>query len=534
MSTLACRAPTLLRCGLSRRLSRLPARSRALRSATTSASVSFGLELDAAAAHTAVPIHAVRPKDLANKQALVSRIGQDAYAWATTAGYKASAGSVLLLPGAGGALGGVLLGLGELASDEGSFHHGSLPSVLPAGLYALAPGSFQGGNPTLNPKGYLPFHPSHVALGWALGSYKFGRYKSGCASGGDAPAPTLLLPPGADAADVCRVAAGVWLGRDLINTPANDCGPEELEAAVFELAAKHGARVTSLVGEDLLTGPAGAFPLIHAVGRASFRPPRLIDLTWGDERDEMGSLPKVTLVGKGVVFDTGGLDIKPASNMLAMKKDMGGAAACIALAHIIMDAGLRVRLRLLVPAVENSIDGNAFRPSDVITSRKGLTVEIGNTDAEGRLVLADALAWADEEYPEILVDMATLTGAHRVALGTEIPGVFTDDEALAAELAAASSTSYDPTWRLPLWKPYGRMLDSKIADTNSVSEGGYGGAITAALFLQKFVSHTAAKGWLHIDLNGWTALARAGHPAGGEPQGVRALYALLKARYGRR
>jgi leucyl aminopeptidase len=317
----------------------------------------------------------------------------------------------------------------------------------------------------------------------------------------------------------------------LINTPANDLGPAELEAAAEALARLHGGTFSSIIGDDLLRpgGPHGVFPLIHAVGRAAApaHAPRLLDLRWGD-----ASAPRVTLVGKGVCFDTGGLDIKPASNMVAMKKDMGGAGAVLALAHIIMAARLRVRLRVLIPAVENSIAGDAFRPSDVIRARNGVSVEIGNTDAEGRLVLADALSLADEESPELLIDIATLTGAHRVALGTDLPGVFTDDEALAAEVAAASRDAGDMTWRLPLWKPYGRGLDSKIADTNSISDGPYGGAITAALFLQKFVSRgTAAKGWLHIDENGWTARAKAGHPEGGEPQGVRALYALLKKRY---
>jgi leucyl aminopeptidase len=316
--------------------------------------------------------------------------------------------------------------------------------------------------------------------------------------------------------------------QDLINTPASDLGPAELEAAAEALARAHGASFSSIVGDDLLGGPSGVFPLIHAVGRASPRAPRLLDLRWGD-----AGAPKVTLVGKGVCFDTGGLDIKPASNMVAMKKDMGGAGAVLALAHIIMASKLRVRLRVLIPAVENSIDGSAFRPSDVIRSRKGVTVEIGNTDAEGRLVLADALTLADEESPELLIDIATLTGAHRVALGTEIPGVFTDDEPLAAALAAASAAVGDATWRLPLWKPYAPMLASKVADCNNISSGPYGGAITAALFLQKFVSKaTAAKGWLHIDENGWTAHARPGYPEGGEPQAIRALYAMLKTRYG--
>ncbi len=504
--------PMLLRARVARQLSRSAQRcsARGMRRAAV-AEVSHGIEFDAAAGAAAVPIHVVRPSELA-ENGLASRVGADAAAWATTAGFKAEPGRVLLLPGASGALSGVLFGLGEPEAEE-AFQFGSLPGTLPARRFALAPGG-------------ASLDPQRVALGWALGSYKFSRYKP--APSGEAPAtPVLVLPPGADGADVLRIARGVHLGRDLINTPANDCSPEELEATAYALAAEHGARVTCVVGDDLLNGPAGAFPLIHAVGRSSVHAPRLIDLTWGDE-----SAPKVTLVGKGVCFDTGGLDIKPASNMLGMKKDMGGAASVLALASIIMSARLRIRLRVLVPAVENSIDGNAFRPSDIIRSRKGLTVEIGNTDAEGRLVLADALAWADTEQPELLIDMATLTGAHRVALGTELPGIFTDDDALASEIAAASVAVADHTWRLPLWRPYARMLDSKIADTNSVSDGGYGGAITAALFLQKFVNHTAKKGWCHIDLNAFTAQPRPGFPSGGEPQGIRALYELLRRRYG--
>ena len=321
----------------------------------------------------------------------------------------------------------------------------------------------------------------------------------------------------------------------MINTPANDLGPAELEAAAEALARLHGASFSSIVGDALISGgAAGVFPLIHAVGRAASpaHAPRLLDFTWGD-----ASAPKVTLVGKGVCFDTGGLDIKPASNMAAMKKDMGGAAAVLSLAHMVMAGRLRCRLRVLIPAVENSIASDAFRPSDVIRSRGGLTVEIGNTDAEGRLVLADAISLAEEESPELLIDIATLTGAHRVALGTELPGVFTDDEPLAAAMAAASAASHDPSWRLPLWQPYARALDSKIADTNSISDGPYGGAITAALFLRKFLSRArlatrAGAGWLHIDENGWTARARPGHPEGGEPQLARALYALLRTRYG--
>jgi leucyl aminopeptidase len=314
----------------------------------------------------------------------------------------------------------------------------------------------------------------------------------------------------------------VTLARDLINTPANDLGPVQLETAAREVASRHGASFWVIIGDDLLTQN---FPLIHAVGRAAASAPRLIDLQWGDPAH-----PKVTLVGKGVCFDTGGLDIKPDNAMLIMKKDMGGAATVLALAHMVMDRRLKLRLRVLIPAVENSISGSAFRPLDVYPSRKGLNVEIGNTDAEGRLILADALALADEETPDLLIDMGTLTGAARVALGPELPPFYTDDEQLAAEVARFASAENDPVWRLPLWQPYAAMLDSKIADLNNVSTGGFAGSITCALFLKRFVS--AAKSWLHFDIYAWNPSAKPARPEGGECQAARALYALLAARYG--
>jgi leucyl aminopeptidase len=316
----------------------------------------------------------------------------------------------------------------------------------------------------------------------------------------------------------------VTLTRDLVNTPANDMGPAELEAAARALARPHGAKVRSIVGDALLKQN---FPLIHAVGRAADagRAPRLIELRWGKAGD-----PKVTLVGKGVCFDTGGLDLKPENAMLMMKKDMGGAATVLALAHMVMDARLKVSLRVLIPAVENSVSGNAFRPLDVYPSRKGLNVEIGNTDAEGRLVLADALALADEDKPDLLIDMGTLTGAARVALGPELPPFYTDDEALAAEVARCAASENDPLWRMPLWRRYDRNLDSKVADLNNVASGGMAGSIICALFLKRFVS--AAKSWLHFDIYAWTPAARPGRPEGGECQAARAVFALLKQRYG--
>ena len=340
-----------------------------------------------------------------------------------------------------------------------------------------------------------------AALALALGLYRFTRYRKA-----EARAIKLDLPQSLDRDDLARIVDAVTLARDLINTPANDMGPAQLEQAARKLAARHAATINAVVGEELLERN---FPLIHAVGRAATAAPRLIDMTWGDANH-----PRVTLVGKGVCFDTGGLDIKPETGMLNMKKDMGGAATALALASMIMARGLKIRLRVLIPAVENSIAGASFRPRDIYTSRKGITVEIGNTDAEGRLVLADALALADEDKPELIADFATLTGAARVALGPDLPAFFTDDDALAAELMRHGLAENDPLWRLPLWRPYEAMLESKVADINNVG-GSQGGAITAALFMRRFVT---AKSWLHVDLFAWTAAAKAGRPEGGELQ----------------
>jgi leucyl aminopeptidase len=317
------------------------------------------------------------------------------------------------------------------------------------------------------------------------------------------------------------IAQAVCASRDLINTPANDLGPDGIEAAARQLADRHGATFTSIVGDELL---AKNFPMIHAVGRASATPPRLIDIGWGPSDG-----PKITLVGKGVAFDTGGLDIKPPASMLLMKKDMGGAAAALAAADMIMGAGLAVRLRLLIPAVENAISGSAFRPGDVLPSRKGITVEIGNTDAEGRLILGDALALADEESPELVIDFATLTGAARVALGPDLPPFYVEDEALAADIARTGQAVNDPVWRLPLWAPYASLLDSKVGDINHIG-GPMAGSITAALFLRRFV--TAAKAHVHFDIYAWNGSPKPGRPEGGEVQAARLVYALLKERYG--
>ena len=423
-------------------------------------------------------------------------------AYVEAAGFEPKAGRHVLVPAADGALALVMFGL-EAAEEthKDLFRPGALPGLLPPGAYRFD---------------NRPHDPRLAALAFALGGYRFSRYRKA----EDKPV-RLELPPGVDGDELTRAVEAVWLARDLINTPANDLGPAELEEAAGALAAQHGAEMRVTVGDDLI---AANFPLIHAVGRGSDRAPRLIDMTWGAAQH-----PKVTLVGKGVCFDTGGLDIKPESGMLNMKKDMGGAATMLALGHMLMAARIPLRLRVLIPAVENAISGSAFRPRDIYRSRQGLSVEIGNTDAEGRLILADALALAAEEAPELIVDMATLTGAARVALGTEVVPFYTDDGALAAELTAAAQAESDPLWRMPLWKPYDQLLDSKVADVNNVSSGGFAGSITAALFLRRFVP--AATPWLHCDIFAWNQTSRPGRPEGGECQVARALYAVLAARY---
>jgi leucyl aminopeptidase len=424
-----------------------------------------------------------------------------ACAFAEAAGFEPSPGRHGLLPGPDGTLTAVLFGLEDHAKPFNPFLPGTLAGLLPPGVYRFANAA----------------HDQRLAaLAVALGAYRFVRY------GKPANEVRLEVPEQADGAELTRIVEAVYLARDLVNTPANDMGPGELADAATALAARHGAGIGVTVGDDLL---ARNFPLIHAVGRAAARPPRLIDMSWGDP-----AAPKVTLVGKGVCFDTGGLDIKSDSAMLLMKKDMGGAASVLALAHMIMDRKLPVRLRVLIPAVENSISGRAFRPLDVYKSRKGLQVEVGNTDAEGRLVLADALALADEEHPDLLVDMGTLTGAARVALGPDLPPFYTDDETLAGDVARHARAAHDPLWRLPLWRPYDAMLDSKVADMNNIATGGFAGSIICALFLNRFVG--AAKAWLHLDIYAWNPSAKPGRPEGGECQAARALYALLTERYG--
>ena len=446
-----------------------------------------------------VPIHFVTP---ATWPQIRDGLTVDARAFAEAAGFEPKPGRHLVLPAAKGLS--VLFATEDAdAPNKEPFLAGGLPGVLPAGAYRFA---------------NAPHDTRLAALAFALGAYRFSRYRK--AGGKDVK---LVVPDGVDATEISRTVEAVTLARDLVNTPANDMGPVELEEAARALAARHGAKVATLVGDALL---AENFPLIHMVGRAAAQAPRLIDIRWGDAAN-----PKVTLVGKGVCFDSGGLDIKPSSAMLLMKKDMGGAASVLALAHMVMDAKLKVSLRVLIPAVENAISGAAFRPGDIFPSRKGLTVEIGNTDAEGRLVLADALALADEEAPDLLVDMGTLTGAARVALGPDLPPFYTPDDALAAEVARFAATERDPLWRMPLWPAYDAMLDSKVADVNNAGSGGFAGSITCALFLQRFVA--AAKAWLHFDIYSWNPSTKPGRPEGGECQAARAMYALLVSRYGR-
>jgi leucyl aminopeptidase len=440
-----------------------------------------------------------------NWQSLRQSLDQHALAYADSAGFEPTPGRFLALPGPSGRIGSVLFAIeGAEAKYRDRFLSGLLPERLPAGTFRFA---------------NAPHDTRLACLAFALGCYRFKRYVAQ-----QDKAVRLVLPDGVDGEDLSRVVEGVVLARDLINTPANDMGPDDLDVAVRTVAKQHGATVRTIEGDDLISQN---YPLIHAVGRAAARPPRLIDMQWGDPKD-----PKVTLVGKGVCFDTGGLDIKPEERMRIMKKDMGGAASVLALAHMLMGRGLKLRLRVLIPAVENSISGAAFRPLDIYRSRNGLSVEIGHTDSEGRLILADALAAADEEKPDLLIDLGTLTGAARTALGPELSAFYTDDEDLAAEFACCATAENDPAWRLPLWPPYKAMLDSKIADINNDAPPNFAGSITCALFLQRFVNATTR--WLHLDIYDWMPAAKPGRPEGGECQAARALYALLAARYGSR
>ena len=428
-------------------------------------------------------------------------------AWLASLNFRAERHQVACLADAGGALCAAVLGLGPLGSlqDLEPWHVAGAVDRLPAGAWRIE-------TPLRMPAA------TAAALGWAHGSYRFERYRS---KPRPAAAARLVPPQLADMAHVRHMAAALAMARDLINLPAADLSPERLAEDALAMAVRLGARGHVIMGDALREG----FPAVHAVGQASASAPRLLDFTWGD-----AGAPKVTLVGKGVCFDSGGLDIKPAAGMLLMKKDMGGAACVLALARMIMESALPVRLRVLVPAVENAIAGNAYRPGDVLRTRKGLTVEVGNTDAEGRLVLCDALAAAEADEPDLLVDMATLTGAARVALGPELPALFGSKPGTVDALLRHGRALADPLWPMPLWDGYDDEISSKVADLNNVSGSTFAGAVIGGLFLRRFVA--ASRDWLHVDLYAWNGKDRPGRPVGAEPQAVRALFALLVERYG--
>ena len=419
-------------------------------------------------------------------------------AWAEKAGFRAKPGEALLIPGPDGGLVRVLAGLGDgAAAARQRFAFAAIRAGLPVGTYRIE------GGPTGDAL-------AEAALGWLLAGYRFTRYTKD-----PEPQAILVAPEGIDAARIEAIAAGERRTRDLINTPAADMGPAELQAAAEALADDFGASVSVIEGDALLDQN---FPMIHAVGRASTRAPRLIDLRWGKGG------PTLTLVGKGVCFDTGGLNLKPGGSMALMKKDMGGAATVLGLAHMLMATGANLRLRVLIPAVENAVSGDSFRPGDILTSRKGLTVEINNTDAEGRLVLADALALAAEEEPGLIVSMATLTGAARVAVGPDLAPFFTDDDTIAAALQSAAAEVRDPVWRMPFWEPYEALIEPGIADLDNAPSGGMAGSITAALFLRRFVGATR---YVHFDIYGWQRSPAPARPKGGVGQGARALLDAL-------
>ncbi len=428
----------------------------------------------------------------------------EAAAWVRSTGFSAKPGSTCLVPGRRGKLAGVLVGA-DAPDDPWAL--AGVPDVVPAGAYHL--------DPRWSSRGF-----ERAAFGWALAAYHFARYRKR-----PEPPAARLFPGSAAAAEAARRLAGaVARVRDLINTPANDMMPKDLAAVVSELATRHGAEIRVVTGQALLDE---GYPAIHAVGRASAHRPRLIDLTWGDAGNP--GAPRLTLLGKGVCFDSGGLDIKPASGMRLMKKDMGGAAHAIGLADLVMSTALPVRLRLLVPAVENAIAGNAYRPGDVLATRKGLTVEVDNTDAEGRIVLSDALTEGAADTPDLMIDFATLTGAARIALGTELPAMFCNDEAVAAGIAEAGRDVHDEVWRMPLHAPYRTLIESKIADIANSAHQPYGGAITAALFLQAFVPDAIP--WAHFDIMAWTVKAKPARPVGGEAMALRAVFEFLERRY---
>ncbi len=428
--------------------------------------------------------------------------------WLDAQAFRAERCRVVLLADESGAIAAAVAGLGKRGARLSLWHGAGIAERLPARQFRLQ-------------QEFNPADSTQLCLGFAYAAYRYERYRRAAVTG----AASLEAPAGADSRYVALAAESLTLARDWINTPAADLGPAELAQAVRALAERHSGTYREWVGEELL---GGNFPAIHAVGRAGSVPPRLCELTWSAQPG--ARLPKLVLVGKGVCFDSGGLDLKTSSGMALMKKDMGGAAVALALAHMIMSAKLRVELRVLIPAVENSVGGNAYRPGDVLATHKGLTVEVGNTDAEGRLVLCDALSFADAADLDLMVDFATLTGAARIALGPELPALFGEDEQLVAELARAGQAENDPLWPMPLWLPYEDELASKIADLNNVASSSFAGAIFGALFLRRFV--TLAPRWLHIDLYAWNPKERPGRGVGAEAQAVRAMFRFLSQRYG--
>ncbi|HSE11666.1 MAG TPA: leucyl aminopeptidase family protein [Rudaea sp.] len=454
--------------------------------------------VDSRRAPRATPLIAVSAGQL---RAVLARLGAGATRWARQCEFRGEAGRFCLVPDARGKLRCVLVGV---TRGDDVFALGSLPYALPAGTYRLDPTGLQ-------------LDPARAALGWGLGAYRYERYRR------SRRAPARLAVDAAALRTAGPALAASWHVRDMVNTPTEDMGPAQLAAEVATLAQAHGATHREWVGDQLLKAN---FPTIHAVGRGSHNAPRLVELCWGDSAH-----PHLALVGKGVCFDSGGLNIKTGDGMRWMKKDMGGAAHAIALAGMIMRAQLPVRLTLLVPAVENAISGNAYRPGEVIRTRAGVTVEVDNTDAEGRLVLCDALAYAVEAKPDLIVDLATLTGAARVALGPELPALFSNRDDLAESLLAAGRAEQDQLWRLPLWQPYMNMLDSRLADLVNGGSSRHAGAITAALFLQRFVPQSLP--WMHIDVYAWNDADKPGRPQGGEAQGLRSMFATLKSRYTR-
>ena len=459
----------------------------------------FAPASDAAAATPLVTV------DKASLAAWKAGLPAATQAWLEAHGFQAAPGAPLALPGADGRPAAFVAGISE-ATDPLALAH--LPSLLPVGTYRLDPAS------------PAPVPADQALLAWGLGAYRFDRYLKPAR----APARLVLEDAGAEASEALAVLKASTLVRDLVNTPTEHMGPEQLEAAAIRVAQAYGAQARSVVGDELL---AQNFPAIHAVGRASHRAPRLVELTWGDEAH-----PRLALVGKGVCFDTGGLDIKAADGMRNMKKDMGGAAHALALAQLVMARRLPVRLQLLLPLVENAIGPDAFRPGEVIATRHGLSIEIDNTDAEGRVVLCDALAYAAEGKPALLLDFATLTGAARIALGPDLPALYANDDALAADWLAAGERQRDPLWRMPLWRPYLGYLKSNVADLANAGASRMAGSITAALYLERFVPEGQA--WGHVDVYSWNDAERPGKPAGGEAQGLRASWTMLSRRFGGR